>query len=233
MDLGRHILRRLSESFGLLQATQIYLRYRAFTMIPWHTFASNIVLCKERAPETGCVVEAGVWRGGMSAGIADALPGRLHYLFDSFQGLPPAEQRDGRAALEWQSNTSSPSYYDNCSAEQSFAERAMAKAAAREIHVISGWFEDTLPTFVPKEPIAILRLDADWYASTIQCLTNLYPHVMEGGLIILDDYYSWDGCARALHDYLSAHKSVDRIRQGLGGICYLVKSSTESFEESR
>ena len=227
MMLSKFIYRRVIEAFDLPEAIRLYLRYRTFTMIPWHIFAGNILLCKQRAPKTGCVVEAGVWRGGMSAGIADALPGRLHYLLDSFQGLPAAQKIDGRAALQWQANTSSPFYYDNCSAEQSYARRAMLQTAAREVHMVPGWFEDTLPSFAPKEPIAILRLDADWYASTMQCLTSLYPHVMEGGLVILDDYYMWDGCARAVHDYLSTHNRVDRIRQGHGGVCYLVKSSTE------
>jgi O-methyltransferase len=228
MILVQHVLRRVSRHLNLLKAMRIYLRYRTFTMIPWQVFASNILLCQEKAPKAGCIVEAGVWRGGMSAGIADALPGRVHYLFDSFEGLPLAEQKDGRAALEWQRNTSGPSYYDNCRAEQSFAEDAMANTNAKDVRIIPGWFNETLPSFVPTEPIAVLRLDADWYASTMQCLASLYPHVVEGGLIILDDYYTWDGCALALHDYLSTQKCVDRIRQWHGGICYLVKSSTEA-----
>jgi hypothetical protein len=95
---------------------------------------------------------------------------------------------------------------------------------ARQFHLIKGWFSDTVLGFVPP-PIAILRLDADWYDSTMQCLTGFYPYVMPNGLVILDDYYTWDGCARALHDYLSAHKLADRIEKWRG-VCYLIKRAT-------
>jgi hypothetical protein len=31
---------------------------------------------------------------------------------------------------------------------------------------------------------------------------------------VLDDYYAWDGAARAAHDWLSANDAAYRIRQG-------------------
>src|SRR5437763_4267208 len=92
---------------------RIYSRYREFTMIPHSVYIENLRLCERLAPKNGCIVECGVWRGGMSAGMADILPERVHYLFDSFEGLPPAKEIDGLDALRWQSNTASPTYYDN------------------------------------------------------------------------------------------------------------------------
>jgi len=44
-------------------------------------------------------------------------------------------------------------------------------------------------------------------------LTNLYPYVVKGGLIILDDYYYWEGCAKAVHDFLSTNQLRDKIYQ--------------------
>jgi O-methyltransferase len=218
---AQKIIAEVTKTPKFLKAIRIYKRYRTFTMIPPYTFASNLLLC-EKAPETGCIVEAGVWRGGMSAGMADMVPGRVHYLFDSFEGLPAAKEIDGEAALKWQRNVTGPEYYDNCRAERSFAEKAMAMSNAKQINIIQGWFNETLEGFVPLEPISILRLDGDWYESTMQCLSNLYPHVLQGGMIILDDYYAWDGCARAVHDYLSLHKCTDRIDQSRG-VCHLIK----------
>ena len=101
----------------------------------------------------------------------------------------------------------------------------MAMANAKKVSIIQGSFNETVLKFVPAEPIAILRLDGDWYKSTMQCLTGLYPHVIIGGLIILDDYHTSDGCARALHDYLSANKCIDRIHQWHDDVCYLIKRS--------
>jgi O-methyltransferase len=220
--LARKIMAKMTMTLAPPLELQIYKRYKDFTMILPETFMNNLVLCKEKAPESGCIIEAGVWRGGISAAIADMLPGRVHFLFDSFAGLPPAKEIDGQAALEWQRNVGGPTYFNNCRAERFFAQQAMKMSRAREFHLIEGWFSDTIAGFVPPEPIAILRLDADWYDSTMQCLTGLYPHVRPDGLVILDDYYMWDGCARALHDYLSAHKLADRIERW-GDVCYLIK----------
>ena len=54
----------------------------------------------------------------------------------------------------------------------------------------------------------MLRLDGDWYESTRVCLENLYPHVAPGGIVIVDDYYNWDGCARAVNEFVSGLAST-------------------------
>ena len=165
----------------------------------------------------------------MSAGLAEILgPERHYYRFDSFEGLPPAQEIDGGAALRWQSATDAPSYYDNCRAELEFSERAMALAKTRHVTFRKGWFSETLPGFVPDSGIAVLRLDGDWYESTMQCLEALYKQVTPGGLIIIDDYYTWEGCTKAVHDFLSSNKLPDRIRQTPAGVCYIVRSSTDA-----
>ena len=205
-----------------------YRRFREFTMIDFSAYAENLRLAEEVQQIAGCVVECGVWRGGMSAGLATVFgPSRDYFLFDSFEGLPPARAIDGKRALEWQSNIQSPIYYNNCAAPLEFAERAMSLAGAPSAHLIKGWFSETLAEFKPPSPIVLLRLDADWYDSTIVCLESLFDYVALGGLIILDDYYQWDGCSRALHDFLSRRSAVERIR-GAGAVCYLYRAATEA-----
>jgi O-methyltransferase len=213
-----------SEASVILRASKIYRRYRDFTMVWPMPFVANLALCKRKAPSTGCIIECGVWRGGMSAGIADILPGRRHFLFDSFEGLPPAREIDGEAAIAFQRNKNSPAYYDNCRAEPSFAEKAMSMSAAGSYVLVPGWFDDTIPAFVPPEPIAVLRLDGDWYDSTLRCLLGLYPHLAPSGLVIIDDYNTCDGCARAVHDYLSKQQVAARIRERYG-VSYIMKDS--------
>jgi hypothetical protein len=41
-------------------------------------------------------------------------------------------------------------------------------------------------------------------------------------LVLVDDYYVWDGCARALHEHLAETKSAMRIRKSNVGTCYLI-----------
>jgi hypothetical protein len=165
----------------------------------------------------------------MTAGIATLLgPGRRYFLFDSFVGLPPAKGIDGDEALKWQSANESSGYYDNCCAPPEFAKQAMMIAQVPSFQLIEGWFSDTLPKFTPPEPIALLRLDGDWYESTTTCLEHLYSHVTHGGIVILDDYHTWDGCTRALHDFLSKRSATDRV-QSFGQICFLVKGNGASL----
>jgi O-methyltransferase len=203
----------------------IYHRYQSFTMITPETYVNNLLLVEVQAPPTGCVVECGVWRGGMSGGMADILGGtRFHYLMDSYEGLPPVQEIDGPAAVAYQADKTSPGYLDNCAADRSFAERAMSLSSARGYELVRGWFSDTLPSFVPREPIAVLRLDGDWYESTMTCLVNLYDHVVEGGLIIFDDYYIYDGCSRAVHEFLAERKVPAKIQGDRDyAIAYLIK----------
>jgi O-methyltransferase len=202
----------------------IFHQFREYTMIAERTYITNLELAKLARNIPGCVVECGVWRGGMSAGMATLLGDeRAYFLFDSFEGLPPAQEIDGKAALEWQGNKNDPNYLDNCSASPEIAEKAMRMAGVRNVQLCKGWFEQTLPTFIPPCQIALLRLDGDWYSSTTVCLDNLFDRVAPKGLILLDDYYTWDGCSRALHDFLSRRSAVERIRNR-GDVCYIVKA---------
>jgi hypothetical protein len=73
------------------------------------------------------------------------------------------------------------------------------------IHFHQGWFQDTIPQ-LGKEPsqIAVLRLDGDWYDSTKICLDHLFDRVPSGGVIILDDYFAWEGCKKATDEFRDA-----------------------------
>jgi O-methyltransferase len=66
-----------------------------------------------------------------------------------------------------------------------------------------GWFADTLPDLAPAiGPIALLRIDCDLYSPVMQCLEALFEQVSEGGMVVFDDYYSFPGCAIAVHEFL-------------------------------
>jgi O-methyltransferase len=215
--------RRLRAGFRAL-----YRKYRTRTLVHEAMYVDNLELCARLASIPGCVVECGVWRGGMIAGIAEVLGAdRQYFLFDSFEGLPPArEELDGASAVAWQSDTKSPNYYNNCAAAEEEAAAAMKLSGATSFSLVKGWFDKTLPQFTPPCQIAVLRLDCDWYDSVSLCLKTLYPHVAPGGIVIVDDYYIWDGCARAVHEFISGFAppdAVPRLSQFHDVTAYLVK----------
>lgn len=172
----------------------------------------------------GALVECGTWMGGCSFGVALAqkrLFGRVIrpvYMLDSFEGLPPARERDGPAALQYQQRTADPGYLDNCRAPFDQVQRIRDSLGLQQddCHLIQGWFDATVPTLAKalvQEKIAMLRVDCDWYEAVSLVLEQLGPLVSEEGIVILDDYYAWDGAARAVHDYFSRGDLPYRLRQ--------------------
>ena len=183
-----------------------------------------MLLADQMRNVNGMVVECGTWKGGTIAGMARVLgDGREYVLFDSFEGLPPAREIDGETALSWQADTESPQFYDNCRADEVDAIAAMDIAGVKNYDIVKGWFDQSVPSYCWKSPIAILRLDGDWYNSTLTCLEHLFPRVQKNGIIIIDDYYDFEGCSKAVHDYLSKKKRSECIRQFIHEVCYLMK----------
>jgi O-methyltransferase len=164
--------------FGFLR-----LIYRHATMIVTRDFLANLEVVGDTKVK-GAIVECGTWKGGMAAAMMEvAGPNRDYYFFDSFEGMPSAKSIDGEKALEWQRGERGPTY-DNCAAtlEDFRATIAHTHVPTERVHVYKGLFEDTLPT-VDMPPIAILRLDGDWYESTMTCLEHLFDKVVPGGVI--------------------------------------------------
>ena len=63
------------------------------------------------------------------------------------------------------------------------------------------------------EKLALVRLDGDWYESTMDGLVNLYPKLSIGGYIIIDDYGAVKGCRDAVEDYRKEHNITEKIIQ--------------------
>src|SRR5690348_13766037 len=90
LSMGARVVGRTPD---LIQAATASRRYREYTMISTLGFVDNLMIAQRWAPPGGEVVECGVWRGGMVRGLARVLgPDRKYHLFDSFEGLPPAQE---------------------------------------------------------------------------------------------------------------------------------------------
>jgi hypothetical protein len=204
--------------------------------------AWDLVRAVERDGVPGAIVECGVWSGG-SVGLmalASARYGdgtRPVHLFDSFEGLPQPSRHDeevledfrrdhGAMALDEGSDGSGLHAIGACrgagAAEvRRFLERRLGIPAAR-LHVWEGWFQDTVPGAAAAiGPIAVLRLDGDWYESTRTCLEGLWDAVVPGGYVIIDDYGTFTGCRRAVDEFLAARGVAPRLIPIDGDGCYL------------
>jgi hypothetical protein len=79
-----------------------------------------------------------------------------------------------------------------------------------QVQFLEGWFKDTLPT-APVGALAVLRLDGDYYESTIQILEALYHKVSPGGFVIVDDYGCIEACRQAVTDFRADNAIEDPI----------------------
>jgi hypothetical protein len=70
------------------------------------------------------------------------------------------------------------------------------------VSFLKRWFKDTLPTAAIRA-LAIMRLDGDYYESTMDALTNLDGKLSVGGYAIIDDYGedSWTYSRKAVDDF--------------------------------
>lgn len=161
----------------------------------------------------GDIVETGVWRGGASIMMRATLEAygdqaRTIWCCDSFKGLPPPEmdRYPQDAGMDWHTNPTL-----GVSMEQVKANFARYGFRDERVQFLKGWFKDTLPT-APFSKIAILRLDGDLYASTMDALNPCYDKVVPGGFIIVDDYgIPQDVCRRAVEDFRASRGITDPI----------------------
>jgi O-methyltransferase len=206
----------------------IYDRYRDATMIQRWVYYGNLELAEQtlgRPDLAHAVVECGTWKGGMAAALMEiGGQSRDYMFFDSFEGLPPAKEIDGPAANAWQADKAGPIYHDNCTASEAEFRSVIARAGGPfRLSVYKGFFSDSFPKVSDVPPIALLRLDADWFDSTMECLTKFFDAVMLGGLILIDDYGTWDGCNRAVHKFLADCDRPEAIRRGPGEVAFIEK----------
>lgn len=162
----------------------------------------------------GRLVECGVWRGGSAMIMALTLKKRgVHrelVLFDTFEGMtePGDADRDihGKSAADLMAGSDGPQIAELVTAAAGIEDVRNAIAATGYnmgmVRFIKGDVRKTLTT-TSTQQIALLRLDTDFYDSTLAELRALWPRLAHKGLFIVDDYGHWQGARKAFDDYFA------------------------------
>jgi len=157
----------------------------------------------------GDVVECGVWKGGSvmvcaSVMLAKSDLERKIYLYDTYSGMTKPTDRDvdylGVTAKEkwWRTDA----WKWTCVSLDVVRSNILSTGfPENQLVFVKGKVEETIPTIVP-EKISILHLDTDWYASTYHELVHLFPKIVPGGVIIIDDYGHFKGAREAVDQYI-------------------------------
>lgn len=171
----------------------------------------------------GDFVECGVWRGGSSllaamsfrhiekqrAGLFGLQRPRQFWLYDTFEGMTPPTSVDidlgGHAAQDYIDQFGDEGRW--CYADLDDVRRTFSSYGFddHEVRLVKGDVLETLKATTLPERIAILRLDTDWYESTKLELEMLYPRLVRGGILIIDDYGHWEGSRQAVDEYFAKY----------------------------
>ncbi len=141
----------------------------------------------------GDVVEFGVFNGGSLEFIRECLPGKKIYGIDSFEGLPES--------LEWEIHKKGEMQSDYDMVKTHFDQ-------FDNVEILKG-FSPVIFEKLPKDlKISFCHIDVDLYSSVTDACKFFYPLMVDGGVMIFDDY-KWGttpGAAKAIHDFFDNEK---------------------------
>jgi hypothetical protein len=198
-----------------------YIEGCAASMLPLARM-DNIQFCAENVIRNNIVgdfIETGVWRGGACVfmrGILKAygISDRRVWVADSFEGLPKPDPEKFPIEATTHQGTVMKQIYNHFAVGIDEVRKNFSRFGLLDDQVVllQGWFKDTLP-IAPIGPLALIRLDGDYYESTWDSLVNLYDKLSVGGYLIVDDYGedTWTYCRKAVEDFRRERGITDSI----------------------
>jgi O-methyltransferase len=210
-SLPRDITEEERQIFGTVEPYTMTSVERVITLIRAVQYAVQL---------EGEFVECGVWQGGSMMAIALTLMNlsktdRVLRLYDTFEGMSPPSDKDvrydGTHVSELLENADQDTWiWARAGIDLVRKNLASTKYPSENIRYVAGKVEDTIPENLP-DKICLLRLDTDWYESTKHELTHLYPRLVLGGILIIDDYGHYQGAKDAVDEYFGPSVFLHRI----------------------
>jgi predicted O-methyltransferase YrrM len=149
----------------------------------------------------GLALEFGVYKGTTITHLARTARDRHFYGFDSFTGLP----------THWAGARYSAVNFDR---------QGKKPQVPRNVSLIEGWFDKTLPGFLAREPgpIGFVHVDCDIYSSTMTVLELIIPRLASGAVIVFDEFFNYKGYE--LHEYKAFFEAAERFGLNYRFIAY-------------
>ena len=214
-SINRFRLRRLAQQNNRIARVVEQVKQNHLTYLDVQALCdlADLVLSTEASHLEGIMVEAGCGSGGSAIVLASAKsPARPFYVYDTFGLIPPPSENDGADVHERYrliasgeaSGIGGAKYYGYESnlyekVAQTFSEFGL-DLTDNHIHLVRGLYQESMAI---TSPVALAHIDCDWYDSVWTCLTQIVPNLVPGGTIIVDDYFVWSGCRKAVDDYFA------------------------------
>ena len=159
----------------------------------------------------GDFVECGVYKGSSALVIARTLTNlgvrdRNIWLYDTFTGMTKPGKFDHKSGTFTKASVlleAIPGVRAVSPILEVKQNLSVLQYPSERFIFVEGDVLSTLPKISPSQ-ISLLRLDTDWYESTLLELEYLYDLVTpQRGLVIIDDYGHWSGCRKATDEFLT------------------------------
>lgn len=213
---------RVHDIYGMPWPKRMALGYRYWrnhasitSGTSWRAHLVMAMKLLEISPEVkGDIVECGCWKGGATVNLSliAAITGRRLKVYDSFEGLPAPKTGDPIAERSFKGGFI-PGVFGGALEEVQEHVRKYGEIKAAEFH--KGWFSDTLPHH--EGEIILAFWDVDFYSSLHDCLQNLWPYLVEGGYVFMDEYTEVEYCS-VFYSEKYWSKYFDSVPPGLIGI---------------
>ena len=190
----------------------------------------------DRLAVPGLFVEAGCALGGSTILISHikADDQRALHVYDVFGMIPPPtvdDTDDVHARYEHIRQGKSKGiggdrYYGYESDLYHIVRRNLEEfgidCEAKNVSLIKGLLQDTMTI---DQPVALAHIDVDWYEPVKVSLERIVPKLSVNGCLIVDDYYDWGGCKKAIDEYFHG-KSAEFSMDGSAGSLKIVRNTT-------
>jgi hypothetical protein len=156
----------------------------------------------------GAIVECGVFKGASLARFAAFRqlvgdPSSTPIIgFDTFGRFPETDFSPDKPFRE--------RFVDDAGGQSISRDNLMKvldrKKCAQNVELVVGDIRDSVPRYVEQNPqlrISLLNLDVDIYEPSVTVLEHLYPRIVKGGILVLDDYGTFPGETKAVDDYFA------------------------------
>lgn len=222
---GRKLLAKLSAADIELIGR---IRDQHLTYLSEGKLANLCLLCRETERQNlpGVFIEAGCALGGSAILIASVKSvARPLRLYDVFGQIPPPTSGDTadvharyQTIVEGKSvGIGGDPYYGYQSNLDAVVRANLTDygidCSQHSVTLIKGLVEDTLQL---GQPVAFAHIDVDWYQPVKTCLERIFPNLVVGGSLVLDDYFVWGGCRKAADEYLFLLKGEAKLDKRAG-----------------
>lgn len=149
----------------------------------------------ESAP--GSVAEVGVYRGGTTRFLAECLPNTTIFAYDTFKGQPCKSEIDHHEVGTFN--------------DIKLRDVVTYLEPFKNVELTIGLFPGSAG---PRERLntqfKFVHIDVDQYQSTKDAIEFFYPRMIDGGIILVDDF-NWPNCQgvkKAMYEFFAVRPEV-------------------------